>query len=475
MTGEIKGSLQSLIVPLLAREPARPLKRKLRDLAQEVSRQRDLLHVYPSLLQQLAQLQVQVLEQHASDHEKKTKPASLMSRLLGKDESDPVPAEQEGESDKPQELSLSQVDRALFELNPNASLRDSSTVSENLRAIITELLVSVEAQNVEPARVQNLQQRLKAGITNADLLPVLEEVRDLIMAAYMAASRAFAEYLSEVNAELADIYQALDIAVDASTDLEAASASMQADMMAEFEQLSHNTHEATDLNQLKSQVQHRIGNIRTALIRFRERSETKGQISQQLETLAKRLKSMESEAEKNRKVLEEQRVKALTDPLTGVPNREAFNERAAIEMQRFHRYQNPLTLAIFDLDYFKKINDSFGHQAGDRVLQVLSHAISRRLRDVDFFGRYGGEEFVALLPETDAEQAFQCLDSIRAAIARTEFNYRDQPVDISVSIGIAQFAGKDSVETVFERADRALYEAKAAGRNQCRVASKSAD
>lgn len=257
-----------------------------------------------------------MLEQHASDHEKKAKPASLMSRLLGKDESDPVPAEQEGESDKPQELSLSQVDRALFELNPNASLRDSSTVSENLRAIITELLVSVEAQNVEPARVQNLQQRLKAGITNADLLPVLEEVRDLIMAAYMAASRAFAEYLSEVNAELADIYQALDIAVDASTDLEAASASMQADMMAEFEQLSHNTHEATDLNQLKSQVQHRIGNIRTALIRFRERSETKGQISQQLETLAKRLKSMESEAEKNRKVLEEQRVKALTDPLT---------------------------------------------------------------------------------------------------------------------------------------------------------------
>ncbi|MBU2884317.1 GGDEF domain-containing protein [Gilvimarinus agarilyticus] len=482
-TRELKGSLQSLIVPLLAREPERPLKRKLRNLAQDVSRQRDLLYIYPSLLHQLAQLQAQVFadQEETGSDEHKEKSSGLMARLLGRsDDSAPSGLTEHksepgdtNEIDEEQELNLAQVDRALFELNPNASLRDSATVSDNMRLIITELLVSVEAQNLEPARVQSLQRRLRSGITNADLLPVLEEVRDLIMAAYVAATRAFTVYLSEVNSELADIYQALGVASDASTDLETASATMQADMMAEFEQLSHKAEEATDLNQLKSQVQNRIGNIRAVLSTFQESSKANGPVTEQLVALAQKLKTMESEAEKNRKVLEEQRAKALTDPLTGVPNREAFNERATIEVQRYRRYKNPLSIAIVDLDYFKKINDSFGHQAGDRVLKVLSNAIVKRLRDVDFFGRYGGEEFVVLLPETDAKQAYQCLDKIRSGIARTDFNYRDQPVELTVSIGIAQFSEADTLEAAFERADRALYDAKAAGRNQCKIAELS--
>ncbi|MDO3388088.1 GGDEF domain-containing protein [Gilvimarinus sp. SDUM040013] len=471
-TTSLKGSMQSLIVPLLAKEPERPLKRKLRDLAQAVTRQRDLLHGYPELLQQLAKLQAQVLvaDENEDGTAEKEPSGGLLSRLLGKTEAptaakdtEPMPAGERG-------LDPGQVDRALFELNPNASLRDSATVSDNMRSIITELLLSVKAQNVAPERVQILQQRLKSGITNADLLPVLEEVRDLIMAAYVEATRAFAVYLKDVNGELADIYGALGIAADTSTNIQNASASMQADMMAEFEHLSSKTSEATDLSQLKSEVQNRIGNIRAALDSFRQRSASDTPVTEQLTALAERLKSMETEAEKNRIVLEEQRAKALTDALTGLPNRQAFVERSELEVQRYLRYSNPLTLAICDLDYFKRINDSLGHQAGDRVLRVLSSAIAKRLREVDFIGRYGGEEFVILMPETTSAQALEFLDKIRGAIARTDFNYREQPVELTVSIGIAQFTGKEALESVFERADRALYDAKAAGRNQCKVA-----
>lgn len=466
----LKGSLQSLIVPLLAQNPERPLRRQLRDLAQEVTRQKELLHGYPLLLEQLSTLQAQVLA--ASDEpQAEASGGGLISRLLKKKDSDEkTPLADSDDAQAATELDLDKVDRALFELNPNASLRDSATVSATMRKIITDLLLSVEAQNVAPERVQILQARLKSGISNADLLPVLEEVRDLIMTAYMAATRAFADYLRDVNAELGDIYGALDVAAESNQHMHLASSEIQEEMLAEFVQLNNDTQKATDLNQLKSQVQNRIGNIRAALDSFREKSSAASPVTEQLHTLAERLKSMELEAEKNRKVLEEQQAKAMTDPLTGVPNREAFTERARIELQRFQRYANPLSIAICDLDYFKKINDSLGHQAGDRVLKVLSNAMARRLREVDFFGRYGGEEFVILMPETTAAQALSFLDKIRAAIAKTEFNYRDQPVDITVSIGVAQFKADDTLEAAFERADKALYAAKAAGRNQCQVA-----
>ncbi len=459
---QLRGALQSLIVPLLGREPPRPIKKELREIAQEVSRQQQLLHAYPGLLERVAGLQAQILSEDADES---PEPEGFFSRLLGKDKA-AAPADV-AEPD----VERSKADRVLFELNPNASLRDSETVSETLRRIINDLLQSVEAQALAPERVIAVQQRLQSGIRNADLIPVLEEVRDLVMSAYMAATRAFTSYLNGVNLELADIYSALEGAQSSGSDLQSASASMQADMLAEFVRLENQTRDATDLNQLKDQVQSRLGSIRAALETYQQRSDEAAPMLNQLGALAQKLRAMEAEAQKNRQVLEEQRAKALCDPLTGIANREAYNERIELEQLRFRRYGNPLVLAVCDLDHFKKINDSLGHQAGDRVLQVLSHAISKRLREVDFFGRYGGEEFVVIMPETTAEQALGVLDRIRAAIAKTEFSYKSTPVTLSVSVGIAQFQEGEEASEVFARADRALYDAKAEGRNRCKVSS----
>lgn len=104
------------------------------------------------------------------------------------------------------------------------------------------------------------------------------------------------------------------------------------------------------------------------------------------------------------------------------------------------------------------------------MLKVISRAIAKRLREVDFFGRYGGEEFVLLLPETGAEDALIALDKIRAAIAKTSFQYREEPLPVTLCMGIAEFLPGDNAETVFDRADRALYAAKAGGRDQCQLA-----
>src|SRR5690606_16814999 len=150
----------------------------------------------------------------------------------------------------------------------------------------------------------------------------------------------------------------------------------------------------------------------------------KDSLANQLEVLMKRVEHIESDARESKKQLEEQRYKATHDPLTQLPNREAFNERACLEFQRYQRYKRPLTIGICDIDLFKQVNDTYGHQAGDKVIKVIAKTISTRLREGDFIARFGGEEFVVIMPETDTRQAFTVLDTIRVAVAAMPFRFR---------------------------------------------------
>jgi diguanylate cyclase len=244
---------------------------------------------------------------------------------------------------------------------------------------------------------------------------------------------------------------------------------LQDDVMRGMSDLESSTSSATDINQLKDTVKSQLGNIRSVIDKYQQTDQAQTYLAEQLQTLGEKIKSMEVEAESNRTTLEKHRQKALHDPLTELPNREAYNERAAAEVQRWQRYGRPLTIAIFDIDHFKNINDTYGHQAGDRVIKVIGRSIIKRLREVDFFCRYGGEEFVALMPETDSKTALEVLEKIRAAIADAAFNYKDKTMTITVSIGVTEFKTNDQLETAFDRADQALYNAKASGRNRSQL------
>jgi diguanylate cyclase len=290
------------------------------------------------------------------------------------------------------------------------------------------------------------------------------------MEAYLAANQAFATYLKNVNLELAEIYMLLGGAVKNTQDERAASRKLQDDVMREMNDLETSAASATDINQLKDTVKSQLGNIRQVIDHYQQTDRAQQELAEQLQTLGAKIKTMEVEAEKNRTILETHRQKALHDPLTELPNREAYNERASAEVQRWQRYGRPLTIAIFDIDHFKRINDTYGHQAGDRVIKVIGRSIAKRLREVDFFCRYGGEEFVALMPETDGATALAVLESVRDAIANAAFNYKDQPMSITMSVGLSEFKTNDTLESAFERADQALYGAKSAGRNRCQQA-----
>lgn len=158
---------------------------------------------------------------------------------------------------------------------------------------------------------------------------------------------------------------------------------------------------------------------------------------------------------------------ASIDFLTKIPNRRTLDARMFEEMSRSKRYGAVFSIVVIDLDHFKQVNDVHGHLAGDRVLRALASMLADEKRASDFLGRYGGEEFVLMLPETDAEQAQSCAENIRLRVQRTKFRCEDKSIRITVSAGVGQVDPKnDTIDKLFERVDAALYRAKENGRNQ---------
>lgn len=168
----------------------------------------------------------------------------------------------------------------------------------------------------------------------------------------------------------------------------------------------------------------------------------------------------------------EQRILNLAriDDLTGLLNRRAFMERLQNEFERVYRKQQDMSLVILDLDHFKNVNDSFGHQAGDLVLQETARCLTTACRSYDLIGRYGGEEYIMCLPETNTQQAVLATERIRAAIAskKTLIPEKMKYVSVTASFGVSTLNRNrpESLDALINRADSALYRAKENGRNR---------
>jgi len=157
---------------------------------------------------------------------------------------------------------------------------------------------------------------------------------------------------------------------------------------------------------------------------------------------------------------------AIRDDLTGVLNRRKFYEIAESEFSRYQRYKHPFSLILMDLDYFKKINDRYGHLAGDEVLIKFAQGVDGMKRINDVFARWGGEEFVLLLPETPAREAYIFAQRIREEVSMRDFPVTGETVRITTSMGIAQANEDASLDGLVKRADDALYKAKEGGRDR---------
>jgi two-component system cell cycle response regulator len=157
----------------------------------------------------------------------------------------------------------------------------------------------------------------------------------------------------------------------------------------------------------------------------------------------------------------------IVDGLTQIHNKRALFEALEKELMRARRYERDLSLLMFDIDFFKRINDQYGHLAGDHVLRELARIVQERIRREEVFARYGGEEFVILLPETPLPGAAALAESIRARVANHGFVFQGERIPVTISIGTALLGENDKVAAdLIQRADEKLYEAKRGGRNR---------
>lgn len=163
------------------------------------------------------------------------------------------------------------------------------------------------------------------------------------------------------------------------------------------------------------------------------------------------------------------RYMSVTDPLTGLYNRRHFEDCLEREFLRSKRYKSDLSFAIIDIDFFKKINDTYGHSSGDYVLKEVAYLILQTFRKTDMVFRYGGEEFAVIITETPIDKAVIPLERLRISVSENTFKYNGQQINTTISIGVSGVnEDTESVHQLFENADKALYAAKENGRNQTR-------
>ena len=234
--------------------------------------------------------------------------------------------------------------------------------------------------------------------------------------------------------------------------------------------MSEDITSSDDVKSIKSALMNKIGNINTRISEKREQDMHKlKETEKTLEDMGTRLSEIKNEADEIRKRSQEIEFEAITDALTGLHNRKGYDDKLDETLAHVKRYGITSSMMVCDIDFFKKINDNFGHKVGDLALKKLAALLQDRLRTNDFIARYGGEEFVVILPHTDIDGATKAGIGLREYIDNAAFSYKGKQIPLTISIGISEFRKNDDNSSVFERADHALYLAKHSGRNTVRT------
>jgi diguanylate cyclase len=321
--------------------------------------------------------------------------------------------------------------------------------------------------------VDQLRSNGASALGAADLARLLERVTQVASEQRVAGQREKLELehllqqltsrLDEIAAHLAGEVEEQNAAQDETEKLDLL-------VSGEVEQLKTNVLRALDLPGMRDQVGNRLSAIRGHLQDFRGREEARIKTyRERVARMRSRIRELERESHMLHVSLQEEQRLAMIDALTGIPNRAAYDDRIEQEFRRWKRFGRTVSILAWDIDRFKAINDAYGHKAGDKVLRIFGQQLAKHVRETDFVARYGGEEFVMLLVGSSPAEAHTVADKIRIEISQLGFHFHDQPVTVTASCGITNFIAEDTPDAAFDRADRALYQAKETGRNRCVV------
>ena len=356
---------------------------------------------------------------------------------------------------------------------PNCAEAESFPVqSDYVIQRIDELLTTVDVPLRFQQQKELLKQRVSVGLDGVSYKKAIDSAISLLLNIkdYVDSEQkgidvflsGLTEQLGQIEQQAEYVGQSNQQSIDNLDNLNTA--------ITILDSLKDSCEEAEESEALKYVTDEQLEQLMLRLLKHQQLEEERQlQAQKQIDLMTQRLQALETETETLRTKLKIEHDRALCDPLTGLPNRAAYKDRVEIEVNRWRRYRTPLALVIWDIDYFKRINDEYGHKAGDKTLALVGHLLMNNCRDTDFVARFGGEEFVMLLPNTHAAQALLMAENIRIMIQQCGFNSNGEAIDLTISCGISEFTGNDQHDDVFVHADQALYCSKQDGRNKCTV------
>ncbi len=278
--------------------------------------------------------------------------------------------------------------------------------------------------------------------------------------------RAFSGLIVEIGAQLCDVENKCLGLIQDTTMTHRANNMFNTMMDSHVNDMEEMADSSKNLSDIRRIVKTKLETIKRAL----ERKKTEDRLRERrfesdIERLTNNLKEMQERVardQRRRRVLE---LEVLIDPLTGIANRRGLDRHLRKEIKKFKRHNTTFSLVFFDIDDFKKVNDTYGHWVGDKCISYVVERVKQNLRESDFIARFGGDEFVVCLPMTDLKSADFVATKLSNAISNTRFIYQDAQIQLAISAGAAQVEQTDATpESIIARADAALYEAKSRGR-----------
>jgi diguanylate cyclase (GGDEF)-like protein len=340
-------------------------------------------------------------------------------------------------------------------------------LQQDINYCLQELIYQLSTKKSGP-QLEEIQAKLRGDVSQADLLECyLTVIRTLT--SDMLLNRKITE---DLVFNLHDTLQTTNVSIQSSLETTqqhfANNKLSTQNLGTQLEDIELTMSKNDLLDEIKSHTEELVEKMTHSIMKRQEEDEEEQKVLMGLlDEMQSQLVLLENETSRSHKELVEQRLLSQQDPLTHLPNRSAYEEYIRTEYENWSKTNVPLTIAILDIDFFKKINDNYGHMGGDKTLQVIAQHTQKNLRHKDFLARWGGEEFVIVMPETTLENARKPLESIRQQIERLPFKFKGTRVTVTTSIGASAFRAGDDIASVFERTDRALYQAKSQGRNRC--------
>ena len=346
--------------------------------------------------------------------------------------------------------------------SPTLDEVNQQLICDELQQIIAELEVSKDIA----AQLAKIRHTLLQGVLLDELPPLCLTVIKLIIEGTQRERNSSKEFLTSLNESLNIFHTSFSQTVVDSKEVSCLHQTLEQTLKEGIDKLNQEVASSKPLKELKQSISLHLSDMATYISEKEALYQRENQLIDQLNMMGQQLSTMKDESDTYKKRLSVQQAKLYIDALTQVHNRAALDERMEQEYKRWKRYKHSLSIIVIDIDDFKSINDTYGHMAGDKALKVIAMAMQKLLRETDFLARFGGEEFVLLMPNIDGDNIEKPLNNLRNKIKKIPFKFKHSAVSITISLGASFFKEGDGHQDAFERADNALYEAKNNGKDQ---------